>query len=83
MKQLTVRNVTLELAAALDEERKSRGGSLNQTVLELLAHTLGVSPASRYDNGLGSLAGTWSEEEAQEFDDNTAVFGGIDEELWQ
>ncbi len=83
MKQLTVRRVSAELAKALDEERKRRGKSLNQTVLELLRLALGLSPDSGYDNGLGRLAGTWDEEEFQEFQRHAAAFEQIDEELWR
>lgn len=30
-----------------------------------------------------ALAGTWSEEEYKEFEENTAYFNQIDEELWK
>ena len=83
MKQLTVRNVPKELAQALSEERLRRGESLNKTVLDLLFQALGLSPNKRYDNGLRRLAGNWSEEEFREFENNTALFEQIDEELWQ
>ena len=82
MKQLTIRYVTEDLARALGEERARRGQSINQTVLDLLRKALGLTPDRRYDNGLGVLAGTWSEEEHHEFERNTSQFEQIDEELW-
>lgn len=32
---------------------------------------------------LDLLAGTWTEEDAREFSQNTAIFNQIDEQLWQ
>jgi len=39
---LTVRNLPDELAAALEKEKRRRGTSLNQTVIDLLRQSLGV-----------------------------------------
>ncbi len=83
MKQLTVRNVSPEIAKALEQEKQRRGQSLNQTVLELLRQVLGLAPQSRYDNGLGRLAGTWGEEELKKFEESMAVFEQVDEEIWR
>jgi hypothetical protein len=78
---LTVRNVPPQLAAALDAERRRRGTSLNQTVLDLLSQSLAVK--CQRSNGLRRFAGTWSEEEFREFEENTRVFEEIDRELWR
>jgi len=83
MRQLTIRNVSPELALALRREQRKRGCSLNQTVLDLISQALGLGPDGRYDNGLGKLAGTWNQEDLREFESNTAVFERIDEELWK
>lgn len=80
MKHLTIRNVPDELHDALIEERQHRGQSLNQTVIELLGERLGIR--GRFSNGLSALAGDWSEEELRQFEQATASFGQIDEELW-
>ncbi len=83
MTHLTVRNLPPEVGQALEEEKHRQGRSLNRTVIGLLARALGVTPGRRYDNGLGRLAGTWSEAELAEFEQATAGFSQIDEELWQ
>ena len=83
MRHLTVRNVPAELARALTEEKTRRGVSLNQTVIDLLRRSLGQGPHAPYDNGLGRLAGDWSEEDLREFESNTKMFEQIDEELWR
>ncbi len=81
MKNLTIRNVSPELAAALEREKRRRGESLNDAVLGLLAQGLGVGgPRS---NGLARQAGTWSEEELQSFEASVAAFESVDDELWR
>ncbi len=83
MKHLTIRQIPPDLGRALEREVRRRGQSLNQTVKELLERALGLAPDGRYDNGLGRLAGTWSDEDAAEFDKATEVFERIDEEDWK
>lgn len=81
MKTLTIRNLPRDVADALEQEKRRRGESLNQTVIELLTQGLGVrTPRS---NGLARLAGTWNEEEFQEFQHAVAPFEEIDDELWR
>jgi hypothetical protein len=81
MKTLTIRNVPRDLDEALQVERTRRGTSLNQTVLDLLQQRLGIGVAR--SNGLARLAGTWSDEEFEQFQDVTGVFERVDEELWK
>lgn len=40
-------------------------------------------PGAPFDNGLGEFAGTWTDEEAAEFDAAVTGFGEIEEELWR
>ncbi len=83
MRHLTVRGVPPALARALEKEARARGKSLNQTVKDLLAQSLGLGPEGTHDNGLGGLAGGWTESEALEFERATAVFEHVDEEMWK
>lgn len=81
MKHLTIRNVPDELASALEQEKRRRGQSLNETVLGLLKQGLGVgTPRS---NGLAALAGGWTEEDLREFEEATKMFERIDPEIWE
>ncbi len=82
MKHLTVRNLPRAVAEALAEERQRRGSSLNQTVIDLLRQSLGVSSLRR-SNGLARLAGSWSEEDLAEFEAAIAATEAIDEEMWR
>ena len=83
MKHLTIRNVSPELARALEEEKQHRGASLNRTVLDVLERALGVGRGRRRSNGLAELAGTWSDEEHERFEAAIASTEQIDEELWR
>ena len=78
---LTIRSVPPELAAALEREKRRRGTSLNQTVIDLLESGLGVSGTR--SNGLRRLAGTWSEAEHRRFLEAVESFGEIDPEMWK
>lgn len=81
MKALTIRNLPPSLAAALEREKRRRGKSLNQTVIDLLGQGLGEQGVR--SNGLGHLAGGWSEDEFRDFERATAQFEAVDEGLWR
>jgi hypothetical protein len=85
--QLTIRDVNRQLRAALEREARRRGLSLNRTVLALLAESTGLTRlpqlAAREHHDLDELAGTWSEQQAREFDEALAEQRGIDGRLWR
>ena len=83
MKAITVRNVPAELAESLEREKRRRGASLNHTVLALLAEALGISKHATRSNGLGRMAGTWTEAEYREFEQAVAPFDEIDDAIWR
>jgi len=81
MKNLTIRGVPDKVAAALEREKRRRGESLNQTVIDLLSQGLGVG--AERSNGLARLAGSWDESEYLEFKQAVAPLESVDDELWQ
>lgn len=81
IKALTIRNLPPNLAEALEQEKRRRGTSLNQTVIDLLGQGLGTRGIR--SNRLGSLVGGWTEEEFRDFERATAPFEEVDEELWR
>ena len=81
MKTLTIRNLPPEVAEALEREKKRRGESLNQTVIDLLGQGLGVGTAR--SNGLAKLSGSWTEAEFRRFEEAVAPFEAIDPEVWR
>lgn len=83
MKHLSIRNLPPGLSIALEQEKLRRGGSLNQTVIDLLSQSLGIGPGQNRDNGLGSLAGTWTEQDFKEFEQAVAIFEAVDPDMWQ
>ncbi len=82
MRHLTVRNIPQGVAAALEREKQERGTSLNQTVIDALRRGLGVDH-NRPSNGLGRLAGKWSDEQFKRFQEAVRMTERIDEELWR
>lgn len=82
-RHLTVRNVSPDVARALEAERRRRGATLNQTVLDLLSRALGLESGAAPTNGLERFAGRWSAEDLAEFEKATEVFERIDDEVWR
>ncbi len=82
VKAITIRNVDERLARALEREKRRRGTSLNQTVVELLCQALGIEPHGVRSNGLRRLAGTWSDADLAHFEEATTACEQIDGELW-
>ena len=76
-----MRNLPDEVATALEREKRRRGTSLNQTVIDLLRQGLGVQ--GKRSNGVGKLAGTWTAAEHREFLSAIPIFEEIDQELWK
>lgn len=87
MKQLTVRGVKNDLHNALKSEATRRGISVNRVVLALLREAVGLANGNQQKrvifNDLDSLAGTWTKEEATNFEGELASQRVIDEALWQ
>ena len=82
MNHLTIRKIPARLGKELEKEVRRRGLSLNETVKLLLERALGLDPQTPFDNGLGKLAGGWSQKELEEFEKSTAMFSKIDEADW-
>ncbi|MBN1140462.1 MAG: hypothetical protein JXB25_01505, partial [Deltaproteobacteria bacterium] len=64
---------------------RQEGTSVNAVTLRLLRESLGIEKRKRgmvYQE-LDHLAGTWSEEQAEEFSRLTAVFEQVDETMWK
>ena len=87
MKQITVRGIDSDLDRALMREASRRGMSMNRFVLSVLRRALGLDngePAGPVEyHDLDHLAGTWTQEEWQEFDQELTRQRSIDEDLWR
>jgi len=85
MSAITVSGLDEQTQLRLREEAHRRGVSVNDLVLEYLRkETQGADAKSLHQvhNELDALAGTWSEDEAREFEAAVAGFEQIDAVLW-
>ncbi|BCR04850.1 hypothetical protein DESUT3_19190 [Desulfuromonas versatilis] len=85
MATMTLRGIDEKTAEALKQRAQQEGTSVNAVTLRLIRESLGLDKKKRVVtySDLGHLAGTWSKEDAAEFERNTAVFEKVDEELWK
>lgn len=84
--QLTIRYDEV-LAREIDDLARREGVSRNQAVLRLLRKAAGLEERAPEQEVIGSsldwFFGSWTEEQAREFDEAVADFERIDEELWK
>ena len=87
MKQLTVRGFDDKLAEAIRQLARRDGTSLNQAALKLLRRGAGLPDGKGDGRNIGSalddLFGSWSQQEADEFDRALEVFETVDESAWR
>ncbi len=84
MKSFTIRNLDEETSNALDALATKEKLSLNQLVKRLLKKSLGLGPKGKdHRADFEEFSGSWSDQEAEEFNKPTKCFGEIDEEVWK
>ena len=85
MKAITLRNIPADLGRRIERRAKEKGSSMNKTVIQILEDALGTSRkrAVQLHHDLDHLAGSWSEDEAREFDEDLAAQRKIDPEPWR
>ena len=84
MKTLTIRGIDPVLSNAIKSLAMENQESINQMTLKILKDATGVSykPVFRTFTDLDALAGTWSEDDEQQFNQAIECFNKIDPELW-
>lgn len=84
--QLTIRYGD-EMARRIEELVRREGLSRNQAVLRLLRKGAGLDERPEDPDVVGDsldwFVGSWTDEQAREFDEAVAEFERIDEELWK
>ena len=85
MKAITVRNIPPDVAKAVKEKARKEGLSLNRAVVSLLEEAAGVATRTKpvVHHDLDHLAGTWSQEEYDEFMEALREQRQIDPEMWK
>jgi hypothetical protein len=86
MKAVTLRSLPPHVAEAIRKEANRKGMSLNKAVISLLENRVGarekkIRQTRHHD--LDDLAGSWSKQEAAEFDKSLADQRTIDPDLWK
>ena len=83
MSQITLRKIPENVERQIRRIARETDTSINKTIIDLLKKSLGLRDTENKSRDLSDLSGTWSEEEAREFEENTRMFGHIDEEIWR
>lgn len=83
MASMSIRGLDDQALSRLKSQAEQEGSSLNSLVLRLLQGTDRQHSALRKFDDLDALAGTWSKQEAQAFERNTAAFSEVDATLWK
>ena len=87
LKQLTILGFDRALERHIRELARRERISLNQAVLRLLHQAAGIEGSSENPRTVGSslddLIGTWSEDEAREFQLAIADLDSVDEDMWR
>ena len=82
---VTLRNLPSPLVRIIRQKAQERRTSINKTVVSLLEETL-IGRRKKKDtpvnHDLDHLAGSWTEDEAAEFERSLAAQRIIDPELW-
>ena len=83
---ITIHHLDDASAEWIEEQASQRGVDKEEVVLQLIHRGIDVEQKKAQlppYHDLDPLAGTWSEEEAAEFDEATASFRQVDAELWR
>ena len=85
MKVVTLRNLSPDLTRRIRQRAEERGTSITKAVIGLLEERLGLSPVrqSHRDDDLKALAGSWSHEQADAFDQALSDQRSVDADLWK
>jgi plasmid stability protein len=85
MTTMTLRGIDDAISGALKEKARREDTSVNTVMLRILKESLGIEKKKRivvYDD-LDHLAGTWSLNDLTEFENATAAFEKVDEDMWK
>ena len=85
--QIEVPQIDPTLWKRFSLEARHRGTDVSELLDEALRQFLGMpqlrfTPKEEEDRVFERLAGTWTQEEAEEFERNTAYFSRIDHDIW-
>lgn len=85
MKAITLRNIPRPVQKAIRAKARQKRISVNRAVIELLQERLGILEDKKkpvYDD-LDSLAGSWKDAEAEQFEKALGALRKVDPGLWK
>jgi hypothetical protein len=85
-KAITIRHLDDDAVEWIGEQAANRGVDEETLVIQLIQRGIDLEQKKNQlppHHDLDSLAGTWTEEEATEFDNATEGFRRVDPDLWQ
>jgi len=85
MKAITLRNLPSKIARTVQQRAKQKKTSVNKAIIELLEESAGRSTKKKFPvryHDLDQLIGTWTNEEANEFEKLIAEQRTADPNLW-
>lgn len=87
MKAITLRNLPPDLVRVIRQKAEEKGTSINKAVISLLEERAGLRDGKKREkhlyHDLEGLAGSWTKEEALEFEKGLAAQRTIDPDLWK
>lgn len=79
--QMTLRGIPDVVEKRLRARSRQSGHSMNRTAIALLEEALGVRASEGKKRDLSMIAGKWNEAEYRKFEQRTALFEEIDQEV--
>jgi hypothetical protein len=84
MTSITIHGLEDPLDSLIREKARQQGISLNKTIKQLLAESLGISKdIKKSQHDFADLCGVWSSEDLKEFTHNTQEFSVTDPKDWE
>ena len=79
-----LRNIAPDVMSLLKKEATKQKISINSLILLTIERGLGITHQTKKNvfHDLDHLAGTWSDKDKKNFDENTKSFEKVDKELW-
>jgi hypothetical protein len=84
MTSITIHGLEDPIDSLIREKARQQGVSLNKTIKQLLAESLGISPdTGKHQHDFADLSGIWSPEDLEEFTHNAQEFSTTDPTDWE
>jgi len=84
MRSITIHGLEDPLDRLIEERARQQGTSLNKTIKQLLAESLGLSqPSKAHQQEFEDLCGVWSSNDLEEFSQHLGEFSTIDPKDWE